>query len=154
MSARNFYIMQSAVEPMQSELPCYTPLTNHATDVHVVPMVFASDYKALHTTNHKLREELKAWMNAEAEKGTELVKLRTDYAALEAELMQSESRLHEVAVVCATTEQERDAAQAECERLRGALQQADDYLSHNKLNEIGSGSILHRAMQTALSPQP
>lgn len=32
-----------------------------------------------------------------------------------------------------------------------ALEQADDYLSHNKLNEIGSGSILHRAMQEALA---
>lgn len=47
MSAQNFYIMQSAVEPMQSELPCYTPLTNHATHVHVVPLVMASDYARL-----------------------------------------------------------------------------------------------------------
>ena len=44
---KNFYIMQSAVESMQSKLPCYTPLTNHATAVHTVPMVFASDCDTL-----------------------------------------------------------------------------------------------------------
>lgn len=57
MSARNFYIMQSAVGPMQSELPCYTPLTNHATDVHTVPMVFASDYERLEQECAHVREE-------------------------------------------------------------------------------------------------
>jgi predicted nuclease with TOPRIM domain len=61
MSARNFYIMQSAVEPMQSELPCYTPLTNHATDVHTVPMVFASHYKALRAANQRLEGEVERW---------------------------------------------------------------------------------------------
>lgn len=40
------------------------------------------------------------------------------YAALEVKLGQSESRLHEVAVVCATAEQERDEALSDCERLR------------------------------------
>jgi hypothetical protein len=64
MSARNFYIMQSAVEPMQSELPCYTPLTNHATDVHTVPLVFASDYDTLRTANQRLEGEVKALLEA------------------------------------------------------------------------------------------
>lgn len=35
--------------------------------------------------------------------------------------------------------------------LVGALRAADEYLSNNKLNEIGSGSILHRRMQDALA---
>lgn len=32
-----------------------------------------------------------------------------------------------------------------------ALRAADEYLSSNKFNEIGSGSILHRQMQAALA---
>ena len=32
-----------------------------------------------------------------------------------------------------------------------ALEASDEYLSENRLNEIGSGSILHRQMQDALS---
>ena len=64
MSARNFYIMQSAVEPMVSELPCYTPLTNHATHVHTVPMVFASDYDTLRTANQRLEGESKRMREA------------------------------------------------------------------------------------------
>ena len=57
MSARNFYIMQSAVAPMQSELPCYTPLTNHRTEVHTVPLVMAADYDALHAEAEALRAQ-------------------------------------------------------------------------------------------------
>ena len=57
MSARNFYIMQSAVAPMQSELPCYTPLTNHRTEVHTVPLVIAADYDALHAEAEALRAQ-------------------------------------------------------------------------------------------------
>lgn len=55
MSARNYYIMQSAVAPMQSELPCYTPLTNHRTEVHTVPLVMAADYAALEAECKRLR---------------------------------------------------------------------------------------------------
>ena len=54
MSARHFYIMQSAVTPMQSEMPCYTPLTNHRTEVHTVPLVMADDYTALEAQRDKL----------------------------------------------------------------------------------------------------
>ena len=57
MSARNFYIMQSAVAPMQSELPCYTPLTNHRTEVHTVPLVMAADYAALEAERDALRQQ-------------------------------------------------------------------------------------------------
>ena len=56
MSARNFYIMQRAVAPMQSEMPCYTPLTNHRTEVHTVPLVMAADYAALEAENARLVE--------------------------------------------------------------------------------------------------
>ena len=58
MSARNFYIMQSAVAPMQSELPCYTPLTNHRTEVHTVPLVMAADYAALDAECERLADAL------------------------------------------------------------------------------------------------
>ena len=40
--------------------------------------------------------------------------------------------------------------EGEVARLREALKDADDYLSNNRINEIGSGSILHRQMQAAL----
>jgi len=40
---------------------------------------------------------------------------------------------------------------AEVGELVEALRAADEYLSNNKLNEIGSGSILHRQMQDALA---
>ena len=65
MSARNYYIMQSAVAPMQSELPCYTPLTNHRTEVHTVPLVMAADYAALEAENARLRVKLMAIASAE-----------------------------------------------------------------------------------------
>lgn len=55
MSARNYYIMQSAVAPMQSELPCYTPLTNHRTEVHTVPLVMAADYAAMEAERDHLK---------------------------------------------------------------------------------------------------
>lgn len=58
MSARNFFIMQSAVAPMQSEQPCYTPLTNHTTDVHTVALVMASDYAALEAERERLADAL------------------------------------------------------------------------------------------------
>ena len=60
MSARNYYIMQSAVAPMQSELPCYTPLTNHRTEVHAAPLVMAADYAALEAENARLRQQVAA----------------------------------------------------------------------------------------------
>jgi hypothetical protein len=57
MSARNFYIMPSALGPMQDDLPCYTPLANHETEVHVLPLVLASDYDALAADNQRLERE-------------------------------------------------------------------------------------------------
>ena len=42
-------------------------------------------------------------------------------------------------------------ASPDVEGLVKALEAADEYLSDNRLNEIGSGSILHRQMQDALS---
>ena len=72
MSARNFYIMQSAVAPMQSELPCYTPLTNHRTEVHTVPLVMAADYAALEAECERLRDAL--------ERATKLLSAAAGYA--------------------------------------------------------------------------
>ncbi len=40
---------------------------------------------------------------------------------------------------------------AEVGELAEALRAADEYLSSNRFNEIGSGSILHRQMQAALA---
>jgi hypothetical protein len=42
-------------------------------------------------------------------------------------------------------------ASPDVEGLVKALEASDEYLSDNRLNEIGSGSILHRQMQDALS---
>ena len=69
MSARNFYIMQRAVAPMQSEMPCYTPLTNHRTEVHTVPMVMATDYAALEAERDALAAELAAIKGQEVASG-------------------------------------------------------------------------------------
>ena len=45
---RRFYIMPSSVPVLLSCDPAYTPMTNHLTDVHTVPLVLATDYDALH----------------------------------------------------------------------------------------------------------
>ena len=44
---KRYYIMQKSVEPMLSDIPTYTPMTNHKTDVHTVELVMASDYDQL-----------------------------------------------------------------------------------------------------------
>lgn len=97
MSARNFYIMQSAVGPMQSELPCYTPLTNHATDVHTVALVFASDYAALEAECARMRP-----------------------------LAEDRDQQYDMKV---KAREQRDAALAECERLRELLREASSAMS-------------------------
>lgn len=44
---KRFYIMPGSVPVLLSGDPAYTPMTNHLTDVHTVPLVLASDYDAL-----------------------------------------------------------------------------------------------------------
>lgn len=44
---KRFYIMPGSVPVLLSGDPAYTPMTNHLTDVHTVPLVLASDYEAL-----------------------------------------------------------------------------------------------------------
>ena len=44
---KRFYIMPGSVPALLSGDPAYTPMTNHLTDVHTVPLVLASDYDAL-----------------------------------------------------------------------------------------------------------
>jgi hypothetical protein len=58
MSLQKFFIMPSALGPMRDGLPCYTPLANHETEVHVLPLVLASDYDSLHVENQRLREAI------------------------------------------------------------------------------------------------
>lgn len=52
---RRFYIMPSSVPVLLSCDPAYTPMTNHLTDVHTVPLVLATDYDALHAEAEALR---------------------------------------------------------------------------------------------------
>jgi hypothetical protein len=136
MSARNFYIMQGAVSPMQSELPCYTPLTNHATDVHTVPLVFASDYDTLRTELERIEQEL-CETEARALKWYHQINAHVD---LYRELREERDELR--------TANQR--LEGEVKALREALGEAERYLSRNKMNLICSGSILHRQMQAAL----
>ncbi|WP_312724019.1 hypothetical protein [Stutzerimonas kunmingensis] len=44
---KRFYIMPGSVPVLLSGDPAYTPMTNHLTDIHTVPLVLASDYDAL-----------------------------------------------------------------------------------------------------------
>lgn len=106
MSARNFYIMQSAVAPMQSELPCYTPLTNHRTEVHTVPLVMAADYAALEAECANLKNSLLA---ITARHFAESWKKRTSDAELEQYLSAGIAQL----------ESERDALAAELAAIKG-----------------------------------
>lgn len=52
---KRYYIMESAVGPMRDERLTYTPLVNYKTDVHVVPLVLASDYDALAAECERVR---------------------------------------------------------------------------------------------------
>lgn len=44
---KRFFIMPGAVHVMQGDSPAYTPMTNHETLAHTVPVVLASDHDAL-----------------------------------------------------------------------------------------------------------
>lgn len=44
---KRFYIMPGSVPVLLSGDPAYTPVANHLTDIHTVPLVLASDYDAL-----------------------------------------------------------------------------------------------------------
>ena len=55
---KRFYIMPGSVPVLLSGDPAYTPMTNHLTDVHTVPLVLASDYDALLEENQRLES---AW---------------------------------------------------------------------------------------------
>lgn len=90
MSARNFYIMQSAVAPMQSELPCYTPLTNHRTEVHTVPLVMATDYAALEAECDALRQQL-------AERGATIERLEAGIPRLQEQAYQARKQRDKLA---------------------------------------------------------
>ena len=61
-------------------------------------------------------------------RGEECV-LASDYAALEAECERTESRLHEVASLCATVEQERDALEAERDHLKACQENAELHIT-------------------------
>ena len=58
---KRYYIMESAVVPMLDKQMTYTPLVNYKTDVHVVPLVMATDYARLEQECERLRDLLTAW---------------------------------------------------------------------------------------------
>lgn len=63
---------------------------------------------------------------------------------------------HKRQVICRVCSEQQDELAtppqpADVGELVEALRAADEYLSSNRFNEIGSGSILHRQMQAALS---
>lgn len=55
---KRFYIMPGSLPVLLSGDPAYTPMTNHVTDVHTVPLVLASDYDALLAERDALAEAL------------------------------------------------------------------------------------------------
>ncbi|EWC39595.1 hypothetical protein [Stutzerimonas stutzeri] len=59
---KRFYIMPGSVPVLLSGDPAYTPMTNHLTDVHTVPLVPASDYEALLAERDALRDALTAML--------------------------------------------------------------------------------------------
>lgn len=59
---KRFYIMPGSVPVLLSGDPAYTPMTNHLTDVHTVPLVLASDYDALLAERDRLKEALAAML--------------------------------------------------------------------------------------------
>lgn len=54
---KRFYIMPGSVPVLLSGDPAYTPVTNHLTDVHTVPLVLASDYDALLAERDALKKD-------------------------------------------------------------------------------------------------
>ena len=54
---KRFFIMPGAVPVMQSDSPAYTPMTNHETYVHTVPVVLGSDYDALLAERDALKKD-------------------------------------------------------------------------------------------------
>lgn len=52
---KRYYIMESAVVPMLDNQVTYTPLVNHKTDVHVIPLVMAAEYDSLEQECERLR---------------------------------------------------------------------------------------------------
>jgi hypothetical protein len=54
---KRFYIMPGSVPVLLSGDPAYTPMTNHLTDVHTVPLVLASDYDALLAERDALKKD-------------------------------------------------------------------------------------------------
>ena len=63
---RRFYIMPSSVPVLLSCDHAYTPMTNHLTDVHTVPLVLATDYDALQAEAEALRAENGHWKGMHA----------------------------------------------------------------------------------------
>ena len=55
---KRYYIMESAVVPMLDNQVTYTPLVNHKTDAHVIPLVMAADYARLEQECERLRNAL------------------------------------------------------------------------------------------------
>jgi hypothetical protein len=107
MSARNFYIMPSALGPMQDDLHCYTPLANHETEIHVLPLVLASDYDALAAELEQEKKRRRA-IDDEAFNYSEQV------GELKAKLEDWEADAN-------LLEAERDTFRADSQRLRDAL---------------------------------
>lgn len=77
-----------------------------------------------------------------------------DYAALEDELAKSESRLHEVAVVCATAEQERNAALKQVEGFREALEKIAAIKNRYNCGDWDEIEEAREIAGTALSAKP
>lgn len=55
---KRYYITESAVVPMLDNQVTYTPLVNHKTDVHVIPLVMAADYARLEQECERLRADM------------------------------------------------------------------------------------------------
>lgn len=58
---KRYYIMESAVVPMLDNQVTYTPLVNHKTDAHVIPLVMAAEYARLEQECERLRDLLADW---------------------------------------------------------------------------------------------
>ena len=58
-TVKRYYITESVVVPMLSKQMTYTPLVNHKTDVHVIPLVMAADYARLEQECERLRADMR-----------------------------------------------------------------------------------------------
>lgn len=56
---KRYYIMESAVVPMLDNQVTYTPLVNHKTDAHVIPLVMAAEYDSLEQECERLRADMR-----------------------------------------------------------------------------------------------